>query len=386
LSTTVDQRFRFKSAKQELSITDLHRRFKAMALVDSAELFEAISHPVRIKILKILQKQPAGFASLKRKLDIDSSGNLDHHLKKLAELITVREDGLYGLTDAGKEALLSIEAVEMWVEVKRPRIRIPAKIPKEVMFLVSLEVCATLLVFWFLTIVNVPSNWGYLPPVALLFGGLGAAFGISTQQKSSWNGVLARAPKSALIFSMGLLLLNYLRQPGGISESNSTAIFYVAFVGVEAITVVLALRRPLQDFLGIHEASRMSLPTVIASLLCISSGILLVALKMTQQLSNEVDFAIFMNDVTILAGLTIIIGGVLILLKSYIPGALLSILCGLYPRPPDGFHAYDFISKMGFPAGVNNPSTTLVAVMIGLLPIVGGAIAMLIVMRKIRFQ
>ena len=359
-------------------------------MVDPAELFEAISHPERIKILKILSKQPSSFASLKRQLGIESSGNLDYHLKKLGQLVVVRKDGLYGLTDAGKEALLSIEAVELWTKMKRRRIRIPSVIPKEVMFLGSLEVCATLLVFWFLAIVNVPYDWGYLPPVALLFGGLGAAFGIFTKQELSWKGVLV---KSALTFSMSLFLLNSLWQPDKIALSDPMAIYYLAFVAVEAIIVVLALRHPLQDFLGIIEAARTSFLTVLASSLCIFSGILLIVLEMTQTLPNIansartlIDFAHFMNDVTVLAGLTMIIGGVLILLKSYIPGALLSILCGLYPRPPDGAHAFDFISILGFPAGVNNSFTILVAVVVGLLPIVGGAIAMFIVMRKIRFQ
>jgi len=357
----------------------VYRRVLGLEMVDPAELFEAISHPERIKILKILSKQPSSFASLKRQLGIESSGNLDYHLKKLRQLVTVRKDGLYGLSDAGREALLSIEAIELWTETKRRKIRIPSKIPKEVMFLGSLEVCATLLVFWFLAIVNVPSDWGYLPPTALLFGGLGAAFGIFTQQKSSWKVALV---KSASIFSMGLLLLNYLEQPGGILQSNSTAIFYVAFVATEAIIVVLALRRPLRDFLDIQYASRISLPTSVASLLCIFSGILLIALEMTQpppHLSNTVNFATFVSDVTILAGLTIVIGGVLILLKSYIPGALLSILCGLYPpRFAGGWHAYDFLMDMKFPE--------LVAIVVGSLPIVGGAIAMFIVIRKTRFQ
>jgi DNA-binding HxlR family transcriptional regulator len=86
---------------------------------DSAELFEAISHPERIKILKILEKKPTSFASLKRQLGIHSSGNLDFHLKKLGKLVTVRDDGLYGLTEAGKEALLSIDEVDSWMETKR---------------------------------------------------------------------------------------------------------------------------------------------------------------------------------------------------------------------------------------------------------------------------
>lgn len=91
---------------------------------DSAELFEAISHPERIKILKILEKKPTSFASLKRQLGIKSSGNLDFHLKKLGKLVTVREDGLYGLTDAGKEALLSIDEVDSWMETRRRKVKI----------------------------------------------------------------------------------------------------------------------------------------------------------------------------------------------------------------------------------------------------------------------
>jgi DNA-binding HxlR family transcriptional regulator len=90
---------------------------------DSAELFEAISHPERIKILKILDKNSSSFASLKRQLSIESSGNLDFQLKKLGKLVTVREDGLYGLTEAGKEALLSIDEVDSWMETKRRKLK-----------------------------------------------------------------------------------------------------------------------------------------------------------------------------------------------------------------------------------------------------------------------
>jgi DNA-binding HxlR family transcriptional regulator len=91
-------------------------------MAEPAELFDAIAHPVRIKILKILEKKPTSFASLKRQLGIESSGNLDFHLKKLGELVTVREDGLYGLTEAGKEALLSIDEVDSWMETKRRKL------------------------------------------------------------------------------------------------------------------------------------------------------------------------------------------------------------------------------------------------------------------------
>lgn len=347
---------------------------------DPAELFEAISHPVRIKILKILREESSSFAGMKRKLDIDSSGNLDYHLKKLGNLIIVRQDGLYGLSDMGKEALLSVEAIESWSEMKRRRIRIPPVIPREVLVLGLLEVLATFSAFWFLAISLEPSDWGYLPPVALLIGGLLAAFGIFTQQKSSWQLVLV---KSALVFSMCLFLLNYVKT--GTAPSNLTGIYFLVFAAAEAIIVVLALRHPVQNFLGIVDAGGISFLTAFASVLGIFSGILLIVLEMTLSSINLVDFAGIMGDVTVLAGLTVIIGGVLILLKSYIPGALLTILCALYPRPPEGLHAYDFITERWGQAGVYEPFTVLVAVVTGLLPIIAGAIALFIVMRKSRY-
>lgn len=41
-----------------------------------AELFEALGHPVRMKILEFLGKAPLGFSELKKKVGIESSGHL----------------------------------------------------------------------------------------------------------------------------------------------------------------------------------------------------------------------------------------------------------------------------------------------------------------------
>ena len=70
-----------------------------------AELFEALGHPSRIKILRALDKSQCGFSELKRQVDIESSGNLSFHLAKLGDLVKVNPDGNYVLTDDGKEAL-----------------------------------------------------------------------------------------------------------------------------------------------------------------------------------------------------------------------------------------------------------------------------------------
>ena len=77
--------------------------------MSSDELFEAVSHPIRIDIVRVLAEQPLGFADLKRELKLSSSGLLDFHLKKLDELITMNKEGRYSLTEKGFAALTTIE-------------------------------------------------------------------------------------------------------------------------------------------------------------------------------------------------------------------------------------------------------------------------------------
>jgi predicted small integral membrane protein len=77
--------------------------------MSSDELFDAVSHPIRIDIVRILAEKPLGFAGLKRELKISSSGLLDFHLKKLDELITTDQEGRYSLTEQGFAALTTVE-------------------------------------------------------------------------------------------------------------------------------------------------------------------------------------------------------------------------------------------------------------------------------------
>jgi DNA-binding transcriptional ArsR family regulator len=77
-----------------------------------AEVFDALSHPTRIMILKALSDETVGFADLKKKLGIESSGHLQHHLNKLNDLVKTDEYGKYTLSDQGKDALLSVQTVE----------------------------------------------------------------------------------------------------------------------------------------------------------------------------------------------------------------------------------------------------------------------------------
>jgi DNA-binding HxlR family transcriptional regulator len=373
-------------------------------MVDPAELFGAISHPERIRILKILEKQPTSFASLKRQLGIDSSGNLDFHLKKLAQLVAVRQDGLYGLTDAGKEALLSIDAVETWAEMERRKVKMFRKMPKETFALGLLEICSsTALIFWFLLPqIQLPfimdSLWGYIFFGALLLLGFRSGLGVFFRLSWSWTMVLA---KSALIMSMSLFLLDYIWKPGAVTQSGLVALSYFAFVAAEIAAVILALRPPQKDYLGIINKAKLPRRDLIGSLLCISGGILLILLE------NAVRFHVLPNtsnlllladhvgtvfasvsDTSVLCGLLMIVGGVLILLRSSILGAIISIIFGLFPTPLfliPGFpqqtthHAFELIY------GINQSSPyALIAAIVYALPIVGGLLALYSAWRKIR--
>ncbi|MFW9980541.1 MAG: winged helix-turn-helix domain-containing protein [Candidatus Thorarchaeota archaeon] len=77
----------------------------------SDEVFEAISHPMRIAILKELSKKPIRFADLKRSLKIKSGGQLDFHLKKMESVIKTDNNGLYTLNHRGFAALRAIHVV-----------------------------------------------------------------------------------------------------------------------------------------------------------------------------------------------------------------------------------------------------------------------------------
>jgi hypothetical protein len=69
------------------------------------ELFEALSHPVRVRILESLESGGLKFSDLKRATGISSNGHLEFHLGKLSGLVSTTEGGNYSLTDDGREAL-----------------------------------------------------------------------------------------------------------------------------------------------------------------------------------------------------------------------------------------------------------------------------------------
>ncbi len=78
-----------------------------------AELFDALGHPIRIRILHVLEDGPLGFSELRRRVGLESSGHLQFHLSKLGGLVRSGSDGAYFLTDDGKEALAFVKMVKV---------------------------------------------------------------------------------------------------------------------------------------------------------------------------------------------------------------------------------------------------------------------------------
>jgi DNA-binding transcriptional ArsR family regulator len=106
----------------EISVQPYYRDAMMSWLDDSKNMngvFEAVSHPQRIRILKGLAKTSLGFSELKRLIGVESSGALDFHLKKLGSLVTTDSAGRYVLTREGYSALEAVGTVERYGWQKR---------------------------------------------------------------------------------------------------------------------------------------------------------------------------------------------------------------------------------------------------------------------------
>jgi|GEM_PF-1112785 DNA-binding transcriptional ArsR family regulator len=93
-----------------------------------AEVFEALGHPTRIRILQAVSERPLPFSELKHEVGLESNGLLSFHLGRLSGLVKLNYEGLYTVTDEGKEALRIIDSTKEGHEgrgEKRPTIRMP---------------------------------------------------------------------------------------------------------------------------------------------------------------------------------------------------------------------------------------------------------------------
>lgn len=75
------------------------------------KIFEALSHPLRRRALRLLGERPRMYSELMEELGVDSP-TLAFHLKKLAGLVEKGNNGFYRLTELGRRALEVMAMVE----------------------------------------------------------------------------------------------------------------------------------------------------------------------------------------------------------------------------------------------------------------------------------
>lgn len=140
-----------------------------------SELFEKISHPTRVKILRLMEASPLNFSQLKNKLGIKSSGNLDHHIKKLEGLIYLDSDGLYKITDEGKTVLIVIRSIEYSFAFKETR---PAPQSRQVFRVLLAFLGIFTLAITITVLATIPNGMTFPSTMGILFGLIGAIIGM----------------------------------------------------------------------------------------------------------------------------------------------------------------------------------------------------------------
>lgn len=86
--------------------------------LDTADAFGALSDPLRVEVLRALlahhretgPRTPAGFADLRRRVDVRDSGRFRYHLNELRDHFVEKTDGGYRLTRAGREVVAAVLA------------------------------------------------------------------------------------------------------------------------------------------------------------------------------------------------------------------------------------------------------------------------------------
>ena len=74
-------------------------------------IFNALKHPIRRRILRIIENKPSTYTEIQNQLNIDN-GLLNYHLENMRSLLTKTESGNYTLSEFGGGATRLLEKVE----------------------------------------------------------------------------------------------------------------------------------------------------------------------------------------------------------------------------------------------------------------------------------
>ena len=82
-------------------------------------IFSALKHPIRRKILRMLEVEPATYTEMMNALGIET-GLLNYHLESLSALLAKNDEGKYKLSEFGEAALSLTRRVEEPASVRAP--------------------------------------------------------------------------------------------------------------------------------------------------------------------------------------------------------------------------------------------------------------------------
>ena len=121
----------------------------------------SLKHPVRRKILRILDVEPSTFTQILQQINIESA-HLSYHLESLGDLITKVDDGKYTLSEIGRAATSAMKRVE---EPKEQATLKPERMPKRLrmarsasLFLILFGIAMLLTSLWAFSPVNLGSR------------------------------------------------------------------------------------------------------------------------------------------------------------------------------------------------------------------------------------
>jgi len=245
-----------------------------------SELFEKISHPTRVKILKLLGVSPLNFSQLKNKLGIESSGNLDHHIKKLEGLISLDSNGLYKLSDEGKEAIKAIKSIEYSFALKGTRSVAQSRriFGVLLMFLGIFMIAVTIM-----AVAIIPDSMTYQQLVGLLSGLIGALVGMLGAALGLRGAIMtdSRSSRQVAYFPSQ-------KDPWMIRDWFANLLFFGSFLTLLFSLIYVQISSPNFPFKPLwYTASLFALSTLFITSLAISHRIIEKANKAIQRPKAE---------------------------------------------------------------------------------------------------
>jgi len=245
-----------------------------------SELFEKISHPTRVKILRLLEESPLNFSQLKSKLDIASSGNLDHHIKKLEGLISLDSSGLYMLSDEGKEAIKAIRTLEYSFAIKKtPSVAQSRRIFGVFLIFIGVFIIAVAI----MAVAIIPDGMSSQQLVGLLGGLIGALVGMLGAALGLRGAIMADGKSSRQV-----TYFPSQKSPWMIRDWFANLLFFGSFLILLFSLIYEQISSPNFPFKPLwYTASLFALSTLFITSLAISHRIIEKANKAIQRPKAE---------------------------------------------------------------------------------------------------